>query len=580
MIRRNSIIGCAIVLLLVNTAVRAEFVRVALVSPSGNAQGARQAIQSGDVIGTYTNLSETTFNALSPAQLRGNYDVMLFAFDAGSILNADFSTRIGPYLSLGGGVIFENPTNLPEIAAVTGGMGSSGSGGIVTATVPGLTDGISNNFVNYHFVVSGWAGWLSQFLGDGSNPTGLYGTYAGGGRMVITGQDNDYHAIRGGGGPEGNQYNLIVNELRWVTGLQQVPDPISHWSVNGLGSWTVATNWNPAQAPNTNQHTAVFGSVITAPRTVVVDAAVTVKAIEFNNVNSYAIAGTGSVNLEADTGNAAITVDQGTHEFQARVNLLDDTDADVSGGATLEFNNRLSLGGYTLTKDGGGALRINNALNMSGGAIVVLGGTVGGGGTIGGNLVNSAGTVTPGISPGILAVSGDYTQNSSSTLAIELGGTKLGSQHDQLDVSGTATLGGTLAVSLINSFTPTFGQTFEILSASSVSGTFVSESFPSLAGNLAWRVMYSASNVSLAVVLRGDFNFDGIVDAADYVVWRKGVGVAPTQDNYNLWRANFGQTAGSSSGASANANVPEPTTLVMLIMAAAASIPLRRRRIS
>ena len=78
----------------------------------------------------------------------------------------------------------------------------------------------------------------------------------------------------------------------------------------------------------------------------------------------------------------------------------------------------------------------------------------------------------------------------------------------------------------------------------------------------------------------GDYNHDVTVDAADYVVWRKGVGVAPTPANYNLWRAHFGETLGNGSGATANATVPEPATLVMLIMAAAASIPLRRRRIT
>ena len=64
MIRCNSIIGCAIVILLVNTAARGEFVRVALVSPGGAARGSKQAIDSGDVVGTFTQLSDTMFNAL------------------------------------------------------------------------------------------------------------------------------------------------------------------------------------------------------------------------------------------------------------------------------------------------------------------------------------------------------------------------------------------------------------------------------------------------------------------------------------------------------------------------------------
>ena len=77
-------------------------------------------------------------------------------------------------------------------------------------------------------------------------------------------------------------------------------------------------------------------------------------------------------------------------------------------------------------------------------------------------------------------------------------------------------------------------------------------------------------------VLPGDYNYNGMVDAADYVIWRKNHG---TQAGFDTWRAHFGETAGSGSGASANATVPEPTTLVMFIVAAV-GIRLRRRRIA
>jgi hypothetical protein len=65
--------------------------------------------------------------------------------------------------------------------------------------------------------------------------------------------------------------------------------------------------------------------------------------------------------------------------------------------------------------------------------------------------------------------------------------------------------------------------------------------------------------------LPGDYNQDNIVDAADYVVWRKTLGttVAPIysgadgdgdgaidQDDYGVWRAHFGQPAGAGSVAS------------------------------
>ena len=75
--------------------------------------------------------------------------------------------------------------------------------------------------------------------------------------------------------------------------------------------------------------------------------------------------------------------------------------------------------------------------------------------------------------------------------------------------------------------------------------------------------------VDAHVPIPGDYNHDGIVDAADYVVWRKGLGTAYTQSDYGVWRSHFGQTAGSGAGASAYTAVPEPATSVMLMFAAA-----------
>jgi hypothetical protein len=63
----------------------------------------------------------------------------------------------------------------------------------------------------------------------------------------------------------------------------------------------------------------------------------------------------------------------------------------------------------------------------------------------------------------------------------------------------------------------------------------------------------------------GDFNGDGVVDAADYVVWRKTDG---TPEGYDTWRAHFGETLGAGAAAtgSASAAVPEPTSRLSLIL--------------
>jgi len=78
-------------------------------------------------------------------------------------------------------------------------------------------------------------------------------------------------------------------------------------------------------------------------------------------------------------------------------------------------------------------------------------------------------------------------------------------------------------------------------------------------------LLESDMSVLVPVGLPGDLNGDGVVDAADYVVWRKNGG-DPT--GYDAWRAHFGEPAGAnSSGAVANSTIPEPTTIELLIFA-------------
>jgi hypothetical protein len=87
------------------------------------------------------------------------------------------------------------------------------------------------------------------------------------------------------------------------------------------------------------------------------------------------------------------------------------------------------------------------------------------------------------------------------------------------------------------------------------------------------KVDYLAGAITM---LAGDFNDDGRVDAADYVVWRKNEG---NQDEYNEWRMNFGRTAvgdGSAASLASHARVPEPTSIALLIACWLALISSRR----
>ena len=66
---------------------------------------------------------------------------------------------------------------------------------------------------------------------------------------------------------------------------------------------------------------AVFGGVITAPRTVTVDIPVSVGQIFFNNANAYTIAGSNTISLDAMSGVAQINVTSGSHTISAPVHV-------------------------------------------------------------------------------------------------------------------------------------------------------------------------------------------------------------------------------------------------------------------
>ena len=97
--------------------------------------------------------------------------------------------------------------------------------------------------------------------------------------------------------------------------------------------------------------------------------------------------------------------------------------------------------------------------------------------------------------------------------------------------------------------------------------------------------------VGVPLVLKGDYNGDGIVNAADYIVWRDslgqtGSGLAAdgngdgtvTPADYDIWKANFGQSS-NGAGASASTRVPEPSTL-LLVSVGLGSLGLMHSRIS
>jgi hypothetical protein len=96
-------------------------------------------------------------------------------------------------------------------------------------------------------------------------------------------------------------------------------------------------------------------------------------------------------------------------------------------------------------------------------------------------------------------------------------------------------------------------------------------------------VLIGDSSIIVPQGVPGDYNNNGIVDAADYVLWRKGGPLQNEVDtpgtvnaaDYTAWRARFGNTSGSGSGLNASA-VPEPNA-ILLVMCVLLGAGLARR---
>jgi hypothetical protein len=94
----------------------------------------------------------------------------------------------------------------------------------------------------------------------------------------------------------------------------------------------------------------------------------------------------------------------------------------------------------------------------------------------------------------------------------------------------------------------------------------------------------------IASAVLGDYNGDGIVDAADYTVWRDHLGqtfALPNRNpantgaisiaDYTYWKSRFGATSGSGSGSLGSGSVPEPTSLLMFVVGGLGCSIIRRR---
>jgi hypothetical protein len=210
----------------------------------------------------------------------------------------------------------------------------------------------------------------------------------------------------------------------------------------------------------------------------------------------------GNNNILAGFNNNAST---GTFKLNSGASLTTTGGSFTNAGSfTVNSGTTFTVGGssFNFTQTGGAAV-VNGTLTSSSlGTLAVNGGTLDGTGTLGYNVVDAS-TLTPGDSStvtGKLTVADTYTQSSSGALDIQINGATAGTKYDVLKVTQGATLGGTLNITLGTGFTPTVGETFVILSASSVSDTFATVNGLAINGSEHFSITYAGTSVVLKVV--------------------------------------------------------------------------------
>jgi fibronectin-binding autotransporter adhesin len=134
----------------------------------------------------------------------------------------------------------------------------------------------------------------------------------------------------------------------------------------------------------------------------------------------------------------------------------------------------------TVFSNEGGIIDIQSgSIGFSGATLTIGAGSVlSGSGTLNDNVINDAGTVSPGSGTediGTLTINGTYTQNANGKTLIELNGnTAAGTDFDLLKVTGAVVLGGNLQIDAFAAYTPLALDTYNgfLDSDTSLTGTY------------------------------------------------------------------------------------------------------------
>jgi autotransporter-associated beta strand protein len=282
--------------------------------------------------------------------------------------------------------------------------------------------------------------------------------------------------------------------------------------VGGSGTLTVQAG---ATAVNVDTHS--FGSSNYAARSLVLNGGRFRLNAETYFQNATLTAGIidnppgGGGDIRSSSGGSSVTVNAAAEPsvIAAAFSLVGNATFNVAdGAATHDLLVSGPLGsGSTLTKSGAGRLTLSGisphsgTLAVAAGRLAVTGAlasptvTLASGTRLEGNgslagTVSGAGRIEPGLSNTARLTLGGLSQQSGSRCVAGLAGTVAGLEFDQVSVTGAAALAGTLEVTLENGFVPAAGDSFQLLTAGSRSGTWATLVLPSLPADRRWTSTY------------------------------------------------------------------------------------------
>ena len=355
---------------------------------------------------------------------------------------------------------------------LTGGsLTLTSTNGAATVTVSSGTQSINTPMAftgNANFAINGGAMLLNSTI---SGSGGL--TKSGSGGLTLSGADT--LSVTG---------PIAVNQ-----GTVAAPLGIPH----GGGGITLAAGSTLQAGGQVNRAVSGNGTVTATAELIVGNAT---QSGQFNQGGASGVGGT----LNAG-GNAVAIFSADTAILGSQTNL--------GAGGSLTALNGAQLGNPSsvdstkiLTATGSATINANFVNNgvvngpIGSGQELTFTQAVQGAGNTTGNIEYAA-SYRVGNSPDAVSVQ-NVLLDSTSTLIMELGGDVPGTGYDQLDISGLATLNGTLDVELLNGFSPSLGESFTLFSGRTT-GSFSQIGLPALSNGEQWNTSNLSTNGTISV---------------------------------------------------------------------------------